>query len=96
MGIEAYVPAQRTGERPAAVAGTVTGAEPLDVALLANGKPNSVELLDALVRHLREDGHLPVAEARSWRKSSVSVPPTPEQFDEIVGWADVALVAVGD
>ena len=94
MGIEAYVPAWRSDERPAATAPNVDGAAPLKVALVANGKPNSVELLDALVRRVGEQ--LPVAEVRTWRKPSVSVPPTPDQLDEIVGWADAALVAIGD
>jgi hypothetical protein len=94
MGIEAYVPAWRAGAQPTTVAANVTGTEPLRMALVANGKPNSVELLDALARHVGE--RLPVAEVRTWRKPSVSVPPTPEQLDEILGWADVALVAVGD
>jgi hypothetical protein len=95
MGIEAYVPAGRASEGPPnRVAGNVTGAEPLKVALVANGKPNSAELLDVLARRVGE--RLAVAAVRAWRKPSVSVPPTPEQFDEIVAWADVALVAVGD
>jgi hypothetical protein len=94
MGIEAYVPAWRASAQPHAVAANVTGADPLHVALVANGKPNSVELLDALAGHVGD--RLAVGEVRTWRKPSVSVPPTAEQFAEIVAWADVALVAVGD
>jgi len=72
----------------------VVGDEPLNVALLANGKPNSVELLDAMARHLGE--HLPIAEVRRWRKESVSVPPSQADVAEIAEWADAVLAAVGD
>ena len=94
MGIEVYVPAWRPGARRSIGAGNVTAGQPLKVALLANGKPNSAELLERLAHRLGQQ--MVVAEVRSWRKPSISVPPTPEQFDEIVGWADVGLVAVGD
>jgi hypothetical protein len=94
MGIEAYVPAWRSSERPKAPAANVTGDAPVKVALVANGKPNSAELLEALARHVGE--RLAIADVRTWRKASVSVPPSPEQLAEIVGWADVALVAIGD
>jgi len=72
----------------------VAGDKPLNLALLANGKPNSVELLDAVARHLREI--LPVAEVRRWRKASVSVPPSDTDVAEIAEWAHAVLVAVGD
>jgi hypothetical protein len=68
--------------------------EPLKLALLANGKPNSTELLDAMARHLRE--YLPIAEVRCWRKASVSVPPSDTQVAEIAEWAHAVLAAVGD
>lgn len=68
--------------------------EPLNLALLANGKPNSVELLDAMARHLGES--LPIAEVRRWRKTSVSVPPSDRDAAEIAEWAHAVLVAVGD
>ncbi len=84
----------RASEQPIGGAPNVTGTGPLKLALVANGKPNSAELLDALARRVGE--RLAVAEVRTWRKPSVSVPPTAEQFAEIVGWADAALVAVGD
>jgi len=48
----------------------VAGNVPLNVALLANGKANSVELLDAMARHLGE--YLPVAEADKRRISDSS------------------------
>ena len=94
MGIEAYVPGWRAGDQPATTAPNVSATAPVKVALVANGKPNSVELLDRLAHRVGE--RLEVAAVRAWRKPSVSVPPTPEQFDEIVAWADAALVAVGD
>lgn len=67
---------------------------PLRLALLANGKPNSVELLDAMAHHLER--HLPVAEVRRWRKPSVSVAPPDGDMHEIAEWAHAALTAVGD
>ena len=79
---------------PRRPASPVAGGQPLNLALLANGKPNSVELLDAVARHLRE--YLPVAEVRRWRKASVSVPPSEADVAEISEWADAVLAAVGD
>ena len=68
--------------------------QPIRLALLANGKPNSVELLDALARRLGE--RVPVGEVRRWRKPSVSVAPPESDMTEIAEWAHAALVAVGD
>ena len=94
MAVEVHLPGWRADERARGTAPNVRGEQPVHVALVANGKPNSVELLQCLAPRVAEE--LPVADVRGWRKDSVSVPPTPAQFDEIVGWADVALVAVGD
>ena len=69
-------------------------AGPVRLALVANGKPNSAELLEAMARHMRH--HLRVAEVRLWRKPSVSVPPTDQDVAEIGEWADAVLAAVGD
>jgi hypothetical protein len=80
--------------KPRRAARPLARNEPLKLALLANGKPNSAELLDAMARHLRE--HLPIAEVRSWRKASVSVPPSNTQVAEITEWAHAVLAAVGD
>lgn len=67
---------------------------PWRLALVANGKPNSAELLDLLAERLAR--RVPVAEVRRYRKPSVSVPPTAEQLDDIAAFATVALHAVGD
>jgi hypothetical protein len=81
--------------------GTARGAAPghdptapVRLALVANGKPNSSELLDALADELRT--RVPSLEVRSWRKGSVSIPPDPTDFREIVGWATAVLCALGD
>lgn len=68
--------------------------EPMRLALVANGKPNSVELLDALADELAR--HLDVAEVRRYRKASVSVPPDDADIAEIGEWANAVLAAVGD
>ena len=62
--------------------------------MVANGKPNSVEILAALADELR----LRVAdlEVRSYRKSSVSIAPEPDDMREIAEWASAVLAAVGD
>jgi hypothetical protein len=67
---------------------------PHNVALVANGKPNSMELLDALVVRLAE--RVDVREVRRYRKPSVSVPPTDGDLAEIAEWAHAVLTAVGD
>ena len=65
-----------------------------NLALVANGKPNSAELLDALARRLQ--ARLPVAEIRRYRKPSVSVAPHDDDMREIAEWAHAVLTAVGD
>ena len=75
-------------------------APPLDVraptrlALVANGKPNSVEILDALAHELRS--RVPHLQVRRYRKGSVSVAPEPHDVREIAEWASAVLAAVGD
>jgi hypothetical protein len=73
-----------------------TPASPLRLALVANGKPNSVELLDALAGEIA--GALPhtTVEVRRYRKGSVSVPPDAADVEEISGWATAVLAALGD
>lgn len=67
---------------------------PMRLALVANGKPNSVELLDALARELRQRvRHL---EVRRYRKGSVSVAPDDRDVREIGEWASAVLAALGD
>ena len=68
--------------------------EPMRLALVANGKPNSVELLDALADELAR--RVDVAEVRRYRKASVSVPPDDADIVEIGEWANAVLAAVGD
>jgi hypothetical protein len=65
-----------------------------NVALVANGKPNSMELLDALASRLAE--RVDVREVRRYRKPSVSVAPTDDDMAEIAEWAHAVLTAVGD
>ena len=65
-----------------------------NVALVANGKPNSMELLDALVARMAN--RIEIAEIRRYRKPSVSVPPTDGDLAEIAEWAHAVLTAVGD
>ena len=68
--------------------------EPHNVALVANGKPNSMELLDALAARLAS--RTDVREVRRYRKPSVSVAPTDDDMAEIAEWAHAVLTAVGD
>jgi len=65
-----------------------------NIALVANGKPNSMELLDALV--VRLESRVEVREVRRYRKPSVSVAPTDDDMAEIAEWAHAVLTAVGD
>ena len=69
-------------------------ARPINLALVANGKPNSGELLDLLAERL--GGRVPIAEVRRYRKPSVSVAPTDADQSEIAEWAHAVLTAVGD
>ena len=68
--------------------------EPHNIALVANGKPNSTELLDALAARLAV--RIDVREVRRYRKPSVSVPPADDDMAEIAEWAHAVLTAVGD
>jgi|GEM_PF-100338 len=84
-----HAPAARGGMAPA-----LTIRPHLRIALVSNGKVNGTELLDAVAREL--DGLLPDATFTRYRKPSVSVPPDPEDFAEIVRTADAAICAIGD
>jgi hypothetical protein len=64
------------------------------LALVANGKPNSVEILEALADELRT--RVAGLEVRTYRKSSVSIAPEPRDMREIAEWASAVLAAVGD
>ena len=88
------VPRPRGTDPTRARAGALRAGEPRNVALVANGKPNSMELLDALASRLSSRIH--VREVRRFRKPSVSVPPTDDDMAEIAEWAHAVLTAVGD
>jgi hypothetical protein len=66
----------------------------LRIALLSNGKVNGSELLEAVANSL--SASLRDVEFVHYRKPSVSVPPTKQDFDEIVTTADAAICAIGD
>jgi hypothetical protein len=88
------VPRARSIDPGRAVADALGPGGPHRIALVANGKPNSMELLDALVARLAT--RLDVGEVRRYRKPSVSVPPTDGDMAEIAEWAHAVLTAVGD
>ena len=88
------VPRSRVTDPTRARAGALPTGEPRNIALVANGKPNSMELLDALAARLAS--RLDVREVRRYRKPSVSVPPTDDDMAEIAEWAHAVLTAVGD
>src|SRR5687768_4710910 len=67
----------------------------LRIGLLANGKPNSQELLDALLDELKAAPGVSVREVLRVCKASVSIPPSPEDFRRLVAETDLVLVAVG-
>lgn len=81
-------------DRPRTAAAPLDPRGPVRLALVANGKPNSLELLEALADEVRV--RVPALEVRAYRKPSVSVPPDPVDAREIVGWANAVLAALGD
>lgn len=88
------VPRARDTDPTRAAARALRVNEPHNVALVANGKPNSMELLDALATRLAS--RIDVREVRRYRKPSVSVAPTDHDMAEIAEWAHAVLTAVGD
>ena len=88
------VPRPRDTDPTRAAAPALRVNEPHNVALVANGKPNSMELLDALASRLAS--RIDVREVRRYRKPSVSVAPTEDDMAEIAEWAHAVLTAVGD
>lgn len=87
------MPQARTTDPTRALANAL-GAGPHNIALVANGKPNSMELLDALAARL--SARIDVGEVRRYRKPSVSVAPDARDMAEIAEWAHAVLTAVGD
>lgn len=93
--VEVVTPTAEPARTEAAMAPAPAIREGLRIALLSNGKVNGSELLAAIGRHLAE--LVPAGlELRHYRKPSVSVPPDPADFEEIVDWADAAICAIGD
>ena len=88
------VPRPRDTDPTRVAASALRVDEPRNVALVANGKPNSMELLDALAARL--SSRIDVREVRRYRKPSVSVAPTDDDMAEIAEWAHAVLTAVGD
>ena len=88
------VPRPRTGDPSRVLAPALSRDRAHNIALVANGKPNSMELLDALVARMAN--RIEIAEIRRYRKPSVSVPPTDADLAEIAEWAHAVLTAVGD
>ena len=88
------VPRPRTADPTHVRAGALRPDGSYNVALVANGKPNSMELLDALASRLV--ARVDVREVRRYRKPSVSVAPTDDDMAEIAEWAHAVLTAVGD
>lgn len=68
----------------------------LRLGLLANGKVNSQELLDALYRELERRPGVSLAGALKVCKASVSVPPAPADVRRLIQETDAVLVAIGD
>lgn len=89
------VPApERLAAPPRTMAPAPPAGEPLRLALVANGKPNSSELLDAIAEAIAARGQ-PI-EVRRYRKGSVSVAPDPADVENIGRWATAVLAALGD
>ena len=88
------VPRPRAADPERSPARPLRRGDPHNIALVANGKPNSMELLDALATRLAS--RIDVREIRRYRKPSVSVPPTGDDMAEIAEWAHAVLTAVGD
>jgi hypothetical protein len=74
-------------KRPATLNGAVLG-------LLANGKSNSQELLDAVFEELARTFEL--GHPLRFRKDSVSVPPRREHQAQLAEEANAVITAIGD
>ncbi len=64
------------------------------LALLSNGKQNAVALLEAI--HDEIALRFELAGTLRFEKGSVSVPPLPEHFAQMVEEASAAVTAIGD
>jgi hypothetical protein len=68
----------------------------LRIGLLANGKTNSQEILEALLAELARQPDVSVGETVRICKSNESTRPRPEDFQRLVNETDVVLTAIGD
>lgn len=64
------------------------------LGLLANGKSNSGELLEAVYEELSKSFELPAP--LRFRKDSVSVPPRKADFERLTREAGAVVTAIGD
>ena len=88
-------PAGDRADRPGPAA-ALRSLDGIRLGLLANGKSNSMAILDAVRAELTTLGLRVAGEPVRITKASVSVPPTPEAFDRLVADTDAVLVAIGD
>lgn len=79
---------------PRRAAAALDTSRPMRLALVANGKPNSTELLTEVAAELGRQ--FPEIEVRHYRKGSVSIPLEPHEVAEIAEWASAVLAAIGD
>jgi hypothetical protein len=79
-----------------AVAPPPRSLEGIRVGLLANGKSNSKELLEELLAELSKRPGVSVTSSFSVVKSSVSIPPRPDDFARLVREADLVITSIGD
>jgi hypothetical protein len=68
----------------------------LRIGLLANGKPNSEAMLEAVYRQLERRLGVPLGDPVRVMKPSISVPPTEGDMARLIGEADVVVTAIGD
>jgi hypothetical protein len=78
----------------AAMAARPGSLEGLSAGLLANGKANSMALLEALAAELTAAHGL--GRGRGWSKPTAYRVAAPAQLDELAVASEVALVAIGD
>lgn len=70
------------------------GDENLTLALLDNGKRNARKLLEEVGTALTRT--IAIGDIVTFRKKSVSIPPSPETIEEIKRTADGVITGVGD
>lgn len=79
---------------PGHMAPRLSSLETQRVGLLANGKANSEELLQAVLGHLAKDYEVSALVARN--KGNASRPAPPEIVDELRRGCDLVITANGD